>query len=39
MWKRRVITTWTLLNVQHKEWSETLKTFLNKLGENENVNV
>jgi len=39
MRKKRAITTWALLNALHKEWSETLKTFPNKLGENENVDV
>ncbi len=37
--RKKAITTWELLNTPHKERSENLKTFLNKLGENENVNV
>ena len=39
MRKKGAITTWAFLDAPHKEWSESLKTFLNKLGENENVDV
>jgi len=39
MRKKGAITTWAFLNSPRKEPSETLKTSLNKLGENENDDV
>jgi len=39
MRKKRAITNWAFPNAPHEEWSESLKTVPNKLGENENVNV
>jgi hypothetical protein len=39
MRKKRDLTTWAFLKALHKELSENFKTVLNKLGENEYVNV
>jgi hypothetical protein len=39
MSKKRDLATWAFLKTPHKELSENFKTVLNKLGENENVNV
>jgi hypothetical protein len=39
MRKKRDLTTWAFLKAPHKELSESFKTGLNKLGENENVDV
>ncbi len=32
-------TTWAFPNALHREWSESVKTLSNKLGENQNVDV
>jgi hypothetical protein len=36
---KEALTTWTFPNAPYNEWSESLKAFLNRLGENENVDV
>jgi len=36
---REALTTWAFPNVPYNERSEGLKAFLNRLGENENVDV
>ena len=33
------LTSWAFPNALYSEWSESLKAFLNRLGENENVDV
>jgi len=39
MRKKIALTTCAFLNAPHKEWSESLKTILNELGENDDVDV
>jgi len=36
---RKALTTWAFPNAPYKKLGESLKAFLNRLGENENVDV